>query len=217
MKSTQKWYWETINLGDGLPRCLISEELACQCRRCRKHGFKPWVRRIPWRGKWLPTPVFMPGKSHGQRSLVDYSSWGRRESGMTAPLMHQSQKLRGHSFLWEEQTVFQANPLSLTNIPHLTTNMEGRGIRGWQKMTWLDGITDSMDMSLRKLQETKDREAWRAAVHGVAKSQTWLSNWITTTKPQISGQVSFWYKNGLTRKFRREGIVLLLEIMFGNK
>ena len=62
------------------------KEPARQHRRHKRHGFDPWVGKIPWRRKWQLTPVFLPGKSHGWRSLVGYSPWGHKESDMTEQL-----------------------------------------------------------------------------------------------------------------------------------
>ena len=56
------------------------------CLQCGRPGFDPWVGKIPWRRTWQPTPVFLPGESHGRRSLVGYSPWGRKESDVTERL-----------------------------------------------------------------------------------------------------------------------------------
>ena len=82
----------SITLLWGLPRWLRGKESACQSRRC---GFDPWVEKIPWRRKWQPTPVFLPGESHRQRSLVGYSPWGHKESDRS------EYRLR-HSFMGED-------------------------------------------------------------------------------------------------------------------
>ena len=67
----------------GLPRWHSGKETACQCRR---RQFDPWVKKIPWRRKWQPTLVSLPGKSHGQRSLAGYSPLGHKESKRTKQL-----------------------------------------------------------------------------------------------------------------------------------
>ena len=62
------------------------KEPACYCRRHKRRGLDPWVRKIPQRRKWQPTPAFLPGESHGQRSLVGYSPGGHKEQDMTEQL-----------------------------------------------------------------------------------------------------------------------------------
>ena len=70
----------------GLLGGTSGKEPACQCRRHKGRGLDPWVRKIPWRRACQPTPVFLPGGFHEQRSLVGYSPWSHKESDMTERL-----------------------------------------------------------------------------------------------------------------------------------
>ena len=109
-----------------------------------------------------------------------YSPWGHKESDTTEVF---STSLEGLMLKLKLQyfghLMQRADLLEKTLMLRKT---EGRRRRGWQRMRWLNGITDSMNMSLSKLREiVKDREAWWAIVHGITKSQKWLSNWTTNS------------------------------------
>ena len=62
---------------------LVAQMVKKICLKCGRSVFDSWVGKIPWRKAWQPTPVFLPGEFHGQRSLVGYSLWGHNESGTT--------------------------------------------------------------------------------------------------------------------------------------
>ena len=106
----------------GFPGGASGKEPACCWRRLKRHGFDPWVGKIPWRRARQPTPVFLPGEPHGQRSLAGYSPWGREESDTTEVTAHTHTHTPMPLFTW------QAWPHSLAKYQPA---MSFRAIKMW--------------------------------------------------------------------------------------
>ena len=127
----------------------------------RIDAFKMWYWRKFFRVPWIAR--------RSNQSILKETNPEYSLKGLMLKLKHQ---YLGH-------LIWKANSLEKTLM---LGKIEGKRRRGRRGMRWLDNIIDTMDMSLSKFQEiAKDRKALHATVHGVTKSQTWLSNWITTT------------------------------------
>jgi len=96
----------------------------------RRHGFDPWVGKIPWRQKLQPTPVFFPGKFHGQRSLVGYSPWGHKESGMPTAWV------RLNSFHFNQSSVSSLTFLTCTFHLRISGHSRARSNFLWRPVTF---------------------------------------------------------------------------------
>ena len=134
-------------------------------------GFAPWVGKILWKRAWQPTPAFFPGESHG---LLRVPWTVRRSNQSILKEINPEYSLEGLMLKLKLQYLGQlmGRVDSLEKLLILEKTEDWRR-RGWQRMRRLDGITDSMDMSLSKLMEiAKDRKSWRAAAHEVTES--WL-------------------------------------------
>ena len=104
----------------GLPRWRTGKVSACQCRRHKRRWFDPWVGKIPWRRKWRPSPVFLPGNFHGQRSLAGYSPWHCKESDTTKWLSTQCPKYTKKLMKLNSKKITKITQFKMGKVPKYT-------------------------------------------------------------------------------------------------
>ena len=145
---------EATTYREGEEWCIFGSEVSI-CLQCRRPGFDPWVRKIPWRRKWQSTPVFLSGESHGGRSLVGYSPGGCKESDTTERLHFTITLCQGFpgGSAGKEST---CNVGGLGSTPGLGTSLgQGKGY---------------------PLQYSDPENSMDGIVHGLTKSRTQLSD-----------------------------------------
>ena len=122
---------------------MVAQGIHLQCRRC---GFSPWVGKIPWRRKWQPRPGFLPGNSHGERSLLGYSPWGRKRVNLATKQQHSP------SFMEKQGTNFPQF-LSLPSLTcpreHLWTHRQGIMVSHFTQFTSQSQCCSSLLIQLR--------------------------------------------------------------------
>ena len=134
-------------------------------QRRRRHRFSPWVRKIPWRREWLPSPVFLPGEFHWQRSLADYSPWVRKKLDTMKPIT---------LLLWSNvnKKLFWNTHSHIYTKRWLLFCVKCTPIKRSLKSNLGEGNGNPLQYSC--LENPVDRGAWWAAVHGVTQSRTRL-------------------------------------------
>ena len=113
------------------------KESACQCGRCKRQGFDPWVKKFPWRRVWQPTPVCLPGESHGQRCLVGFSPWHSTRVGHNWSKWAAAAS-RGMVKIYET-TVFTHWSVGRTSVSERRKSVEGTLQFPW--LTFQEGVS----------------------------------------------------------------------------
>ena len=114
---TQLSNWTELNWGvHWTSSVMLLVKICLQCRSCKRHGFGPWVRKIPWKSTWQPSPVFLLRESHGQRSLAGYSPWHCR-------VRHNWSKLAQHTAIHWYISEFYSKDLEAAGVTSKVRNM----------------------------------------------------------------------------------------------